>query len=141
MIKRIIFSVTFLLLSGCSFTRSTPEVIIVPPVPPLVVAPAVHSAAAPPSITPTPGASIASLSPPQLLIAADQARTDAIGYVAWKLSKPENIDRLTTLTRQVNLTITAMKAGEIKGRYQPTDVIAARASVQALRSFLRTKGD
>lgn len=140
MIKRIIFSVTFLLLSGCSFTRSTPEVIIVPPVPPVVAVPAVHSVA-PPSITPAPSASISSLSPPQLLIAADQARTDAIGYVAWKLSKPENIDRLTTLTRQVNLTITAMKAGEIKGRYQPTDVIAARASVQALRSFLRTKGD
>jgi hypothetical protein len=136
--KRIIFGATFLLLSGCSFRSPSPEIVIVPP--PVAV---VHTApVAAPVPTPAPaGASISSLTAPQLLTAAEQARADAQNYVAWKLSKAENIARLTTLVQGVNLRISQMKDGRIKGRYQPTDIIAAKGAVQALRSFLIVKGD
>jgi hypothetical protein len=137
MTRSIIFGVTFLLLASCSPTHSpVPEIIIVPPLPPVAV---VHTS--PVSKPASPDAAISSLTAPQLLTAAEQARADAQNYVAWKLSKSENIARLTTLVQGVNLRISQMKDGRVKGRYQPTDIIAAKGAVQALRSFLISKGD
>jgi hypothetical protein len=84
---------------------------------------------------------VATLSAPELLEASEQARVDAQSYVAWRKSLPENIDRLNTLTQQVNLTVARMKANEIGGIYDPSDVVATRGAVRALRTFLAVKGD
>ncbi len=87
------------------------------------------------------GHSIAALSPPQVIIAADEARADAAGYVAWRQSRPDNIERLTSLTRDLNAAIMAMRAHRVANRYPAADVSAARAALRSLRLFLRNKDD
>jgi hypothetical protein len=81
------------------------------------------------------------LSPHQVIAAAEAAREDATGYVAWKGSKAPNIERLTALTRDLDASITQMRGHEVDRRYPPADVFAARAALRALRLFLREKGD
>lgn len=120
-----------IVLSGCAATPP-PEPMLVPPEP--VLMPIVRQA---PPHPPT----IAALTPPEIVVAAEQAHRDATGYVAWSRSKPENIDRLTTLTANMNAAIAQMKDGHARGRYRPTDVLAARAALNELRSFLKNKGD
>lgn len=90
---------------------------------------------------PKPPATIATLTAPEIVVAANQAHRDATGYVAWSNSKPENIDRLTTLTSTLDAAVARMKAGRADGQYKPTDVVAARAALRELRSFLKNKGD
>lgn len=119
-----------LFLSGCAATPP-PEPMPLPPEP--VVTPIVRRPSPPPTI--------ATLTPPEIVVAADQAHRDATGYVAWSKSKPENIDRLTTLTAALNTAVAQMKAGRAQGRYRPTDVVAARAALRELREFLIHKGD
>jgi hypothetical protein len=134
--RSLTFTIT-LMLAGCA-SKPVPDTIIIQSEPPPV-----------PVIThhPTPSrplgisASISRLTPSEILVAADQARVDANGYVAWKRSNPENIDHLTTLTVALNIAVTQMRAGRRHGKYAPTDVIAARAALHELRSFLATKGD
>jgi hypothetical protein len=109
-----------LILSGCAATQ-----------PPPVSAP----------VDPPAPSTIATLTPPEIAAAADQARRDAAGYVAWSFSRPENIDRLTTLTTGLDAAIARMKAGRVRGRYRPADVVAARAALRELRAFLVNKGD
>jgi hypothetical protein len=119
------------LLAGCSAApASQDDPLPLPPDPP--PAPIAHQ---------SPPATVATLTPPEIVLAAEQAHRDASGYVAWRLSKPENIDRLTTLTANMNAAVAVMKAGRVRGRYKPTDVLAARAAVRELRSFLANKGD
>jgi PBP1b-binding outer membrane lipoprotein LpoB len=127
-----------LLLSGCA-AKSAPEVV---PEPMPALAPVVRRPA-PLPLPPIPPdvASVATLTPPEIVVAADQARTDATGYVAWTHSKAANIDRLTTLTAALNTAIAQMQAGKVGGKYRPTDVTAARLALRELRSFLATKGD
>jgi hypothetical protein len=139
--RPLTFAVT-LLLAGCA-SKPVPDVLILPPEPPPALPVARHLAPVPPPPLPPldPPASVARLSPSEILIAADQARADANGYVAWKRSKPENIDRLTTLTATLNIAVAQMRAGRVRGKYAPTDIIAARAALHELRSFLATKGD
>lgn len=121
------------ILSGCAATPP-PEPMPVPPSPEPVVIPAARRPLpAPPTI--------ATLTPPEIVVAADQAHRDAVGYVAWSRSKPEIIDRLTTLTANMNAAVAQLKAGRVQGRYRPTDVLAARAALRELRSFLANKGD
>lgn len=120
------------LLAGCS-AAPIDDPLPLPPDPP--PAPVVRRP--PPAAPPT----IATLTPTEIVVAANQAHRDASGYVAWKKSKPENIDRLTTLTANMNAAVAAMKAGRVQGRYNPTDVMAARAAVRDLRSFLTNKDD
>lgn len=86
-------------------------------------------------------ATIATLTAPEIVVAANQAHRDATGYVAWSNSKPANIDRLTTLTSTLDAAVARMKAGRADGQYKPTDVVAARSALRELRSFLRDKGD
>lgn len=81
------------------------------------------------------------LSPSQVLASAAQARTAANGYVGWKDGKEDNIDRLTVLVKALDAAVAQMRAGEIKGRYQAPDVVAARGALRDLRSFLSNKGD
>lgn len=121
-----------LLLVGCDKTAVDDPL---PTPPEFVAAPVVQRQ----QVHPTP--TVATLTPPEIVVAADQAHHDATGYVAWKKSKPENIDRLTTLTATMNEAVARMKAGKVNGRYQPTDVVAARGALRELRSFLSNKGD
>ncbi len=79
--------------------------------------------------------------PHDILLAADQARADAYGYVAWKQSKPENIDRLTTLMQDLNAAVARMHSASVRGKYAASDVRAARKALGALRGFLSNKGD
>lgn len=106
------------------------------PTPPVPVPP---PELAPPSITALP--EIASLSASELLAAADQAVMDARGYVAWKKSKPANINALTPLTAALILAASNMRAGKVDHMYQAADVINLRAALGNLRTFLLTKGD
>lgn len=119
-------------LAGCD-AAAVDGVEALPTPPEFVSAPVAKQAPRP--------ATLATLTPPEIVIAADQAHKDATGYVAWSKSKPENIDRLTTLTSGMNDAVARMKAGAVNGRYRPTDVVAARAALRELRSFLITKGD
>jgi len=128
---------------GCS-CAVTPQLAMAEP-PPLVVAPTPQapSPASPPgrSAPADPIQAIATLSPRQVIVAAAAAREDATGYVAWKGSKAPNIERLTTLTRDLDGAITRMRDHELGRKYPPADVFAARAALRALRLFLREKGD
>jgi hypothetical protein len=108
--------------------------------------PATPALKPPPSAGPAkasadPVAEVASLSPHQVIVAAEAAHDDAAGYVAWRESKPTNIERLTVLTRDLDGAITRMRAHEVGHKYPPGDVFAARAALRALRLFLREKGD
>lgn len=128
-----------LLLAGCA-ASAVPEP---PPQPPQPVEqPVVHvrRPAAPVAVAPS-GDAVSALSPSDILVAADQARADATGYVAWKQSKPANIDRLTTLTLALNAAVSKMRAGKVVGKYQAVDVLAAKSALRELRTFLSTKGD
>ena len=115
-----------LLLSGCAAADPPP----LPPVPEQeVIIP-------PQKVTPK-AATVAVLTPKELLTAAAQAKTDATGYVAWKKSKPENIERLTTLTVNLDNAVKKME----QGHYTPGDVVAARGALKDLQTFLQNKGD
>jgi hypothetical protein len=117
--------------------------------PPATVVVAAKSPAAPSISLGAPGRAapadpiqaIATLSPRQVIAAAEAAREDASGYVAWRESKPSNIERLTVLTRDLNDAITQMRGHEVGQKYPPADVSAARAALRALRLFLREKDD
>lgn len=137
MMNRPLTIALMLLLSGCH----AKTVLDAPPPEPMVVIerPARHFVPLP--VPPVPPDTVAALTPTEIIVASDQARTDATGYVAWSASKPENIDRLTTLTASLNVAVAQMRAGRMHGKYAPTDVIAARAALKELRSFLATKGD
>lgn len=117
-----------ILLSGCTTSAPTPEPLPIP-LPPL------------PATTPVATPTTATLTPQEIIIAAGQAHHDATGYVAWSRSKPENIDRLTTLTTTLDSAVARLKAGRVHGRYRSTDVLAARSALRELRSFLMNKGD
>lgn len=119
-------------LTGCAAAQ-VPEPMPVPPEP--VAMPIVHRA--PPAPPPT----IATLTPLEIVSAAEQAHRDATGYVAWSKSKAANIDRLTTLTTAMNTAVERLKSGRAQGRYRPVDVVAARSALSDLRGFLRDKGD
>ncbi len=93
-----------------------------PPVPPHVVAPSEPS-------------------PDAVLKDSETYRDEATRYVAWKNSKPANIETLTSMTAAVTDAIHAMKASRAHGHYDPVKVIAARAAVDALREFLAHKQD
>lgn len=118
---RVIIFATALLV-GCA--AKAPEIVVVAPIPEPVeiVQPTVKAAVVP--------------SVPAVIAAANKARTDATGYVAWKASKPENIATLTTLTRSLNSAV-----AKLHDHPKPADVLAARAAVDALRSFLIHKDD
>lgn len=122
-----------LLLSGCAASPAPDPLILPPDPPPIAVEPVVRAPAK--SSAPAP------LTPSEIIVAADQGRTDATGYVAWKHSKAENIDRLTTLTAALNAAVAKMRAGYANGKYVTTDVMAARSALAELRSFLSNKGD
>lgn len=76
-----------------------------------------------------------------ILKEAEQAKIDATGYVAWKKSRPENIERLTTLTLNLNGALQKMQHGKVRNRYSPGDVAAAQAALKNLQNFLQNKGD
>lgn len=120
-----------ILLSGCMASPAS-ETIILPPDPPPIQAA--------PRLPPKPTVAMA---PPtdakQIIAASEQARSDATGYVAWKHSKAENIDKLTVLTSSLNLAIARLRSE--RGRYTQADVNTARSALQDLRSFLTAKGD
>ena len=126
-----------LLLSGCGASPA-PEPLILPPDPPPVQQAQRAQPKAPPVAAPS---TITTLTASEIVVAADQARVDATGYVAWKHSKAENIDRLTTLTTNLTAAVSQMQAGRVRGKYKPTDVVAARGALRELRSFLANKGD
>jgi hypothetical protein len=130
-----------MVLVGCAQPRAPAPVPVEAPAPPPVrrVVPFPR-----PPIPPTGDATSQEevpATPHDILVAADQARADAYGYVAWKQSKPENIDRLTTLMQDLNAAVTHMRAAEVRGKYAAPDVRAARTALGALRSFLSNKGD
>lgn len=114
----------------------------VPVAPSVAPAPEAQAAAVPP-VPPVPPAllTIATLSPAELLVAAEQARRDATSYVAWRKSLPENINRLNTLTQALNISVARMVTNESGGTYRAPDIIAVRTTLRALLSFLATKGD
>lgn len=121
-----------ILLSGCVSSPASDTLILPPDPPPVQVV-------APPRPKPPATQPIANLSPPEIIAASETARAHAAGYVAWKHSKVENIDRLTTLTSSLNLAIARLQAG--RGKYTQADVSAARTALQDLRTFLANKGD
>ncbi len=133
--KRASLALLFL-LAGCDAAAVDEEQL---PTPPEFVAAPVEPQRE--LAAPRPTATVGTLTPPEIVVAADQAHKDATGYVAWSKSKPENIDRLTTLTSNMNDAVARMRAGAVHGRYRPTDVVAARAALRELRSFLSNKGD
>jgi len=128
--RRLIFAAA--LLAACTpraVPTPPPVVRYVAPVP-VAVAPVVPSASG-----------VAALTPAGVIVASDRACRDATDYVAWKHSRPENIDRLTVLTSAVQTSVRVMRAGEVRGRYRAVDVIAARSSLRQLLAFLADKGD
>jgi hypothetical protein len=130
------------LLAGCAATAQpeTPATSAPPVVEraePVVTKPV----AKPPPLPTDPLAVVAMLPPAALPHAATKSLDDATDYVLWRLAKPENIDALTPLTERVARAMKRLKDGEVNGRYQDQDVIAARAALLDLRVFLRTKGD
>lgn len=129
-----------LLLASCT---SVAEVLPTPPVPPEPVVEVVPVPPKPPEpVKQTPPDAILDNLPPKALeAAAEVAKMDATNYVAWKFSKPENILRLTELTKILNETMVRLQDGEVKGRYRPEDVRAARKALRNLRAFLIAKGD
>lgn len=138
MMNRPLTIAIVLLLSGCA-AKDVPDAVPQPEPLPLPAPPVRRSAPLP--VPPVPPDTVAALTPPEILVAADQARADAVGYVAWAHSKAENIDRLTTLTSSLNATVAQMRAGKAAGKYRATDVMAARLALRELRSFLASKGD
>lgn len=136
--RPVTFAIT-MLLAGCASKSASdlPSVLPEPPIPP----PTVQHVVPPPTPTRNSAALIAKLSPPEIIIAADQARADATGYVAWKKSKAENIDRLGDLVKALSVAVAHMQAGRTHGKYAPTDIIAARGALRELREFLANKGD
>lgn len=94
-----------------------------------------------PALEPLPPPAAAGVTAPGVLAAADHARADADGYVAWKQSRAENIDRLAILTQRMNAAIARMKAHQSRGLYRAADVAEARRTLAELRAFLVTKGD
>jgi hypothetical protein len=94
-----------------------------------------------PSIAADPGVAIAAMPPKRLMSAAEQAQTDATGYVAWQHSRAENIDRLTELSRVLGEAVATLQAHEAGGWYRQQDVDAARAALLEMRVFLTNKGD
>jgi len=134
-----------ILLAGCAATVPPDAPSAPAPAPPEVVhvePPVATKPVAKPAPLPTdPIAVVAALPPAQLPHAATKSLDDATDYVLWRLAKPENIDALTPLTEKVSRAIARMKAGEVNGRYQDQDVVAARSALLDLRLFLRTKGD
>lgn len=138
MIRSLVCGVA-LLLTGCATPAHAPDApVVVADMPP---APVKRQVAVPVPPTPPGEISVAALSPVELLGVADQARADASGYVAWKHSRAENIDRLADLTAALNTAVARMKAGRTGGKYRPADVLAARSAVRQLRMFLAQKGD
>jgi hypothetical protein len=133
------------LLAGCAATvppDAPPAPALAPPEvvraePPVATKPVVK----PVPQTTDPLAVVATLSPAQLPHAATKSLDDATDYVLWRLARPENIDALTPLTEKVSRAMKRMKDGEVNGRYQDQDVVAARSALLDLRLFLRTKGD
>lgn len=135
-----------LALGGC-VCQTGPRLAAEPPAPPRPPSPALALPLPPPAPPPLPLApptdpdTIASLTPREVVAAAAVARADAGGYVAWKESKPDNIDKLTVLTRELDAAIAQMRAHETTRRYPPADVRSARTALQALRLFLKNKDD
>jgi hypothetical protein len=89
----------------------------------------------------SPDPATSKLTPKEIMVVADQAKADAAGYVAWKDSKNENIDRLTTLTVNLNHAVATMRTNEHNGTYRAADVLNARTALHELRRFLATKDD
>jgi hypothetical protein len=140
-----------LLLSACA--AEPPPVVVEPPPPPppvheapkrvaLPVPPVPPSRAVPPEALDTvPATVIPFLSPQQTLTAAARAKAQADGYVGWRLSTAENINRLQGLVQGLDAAIAQMRLNEVGGHYKPADVAVAHAALVALRTFLATKGD
>jgi hypothetical protein len=85
---------------------------------------------------------VATLSAHDIITAADQARTDALGYIVWSKSLPDNITHMSELTDKLTNAVKQMEDhATAPGSYVATDVIAARAALYDLRIYLRTKGD
>ncbi len=82
-----------------------------------------------------------SLTPPQVITEATVALDQAVGYVAWKSSRADNIDQLTVLARDLDISITQMRLHGVNDKYPKIDVIKARMALHALKVFLATKGD
>lgn len=127
------FLAVSILLSGCMSSPVSDEALILPPDPPPTQQVVVRGPPKPADAPP--------LSPQEIIAASEKARAHAAGYVAWKNSKTENIDRLTTLTSSLNLAIAQMQVGQARGKYAPADIAAARVALKNLRSFLSNKGD
>jgi hypothetical protein len=129
-----------LLLASCT---TVAEDLPTPPVPPEPVAEVLPVPPKPPApvAAPAPDPVLGTLSPKELEEAAEAAKIDATNYVAWKFSKPENILRLTALTKALNDAMSTLQSSEVKGRYRPEDVKAARRALRNLRAFLIAKGD
>lgn len=127
--------------------RRLPPVLPVPPKPPhddaALLARAPHDDAALLAQAPAGQAqTVATLTAADIIAAADQARIDALGYIVWSKSQPDNITRLNTLTDTLTAAVKQMQDhATAPGVYLAPDVVEARGALTALRTFLRTKGD
>jgi hypothetical protein len=149
-----------ILLASCSAAHAPPPLAVPPPELSRPPAPARRTVAALPTppIPPTPSAlapvpttqpetvglpqTVAVLSAEDIIAAADQARIDALGYIVWSKSQPDNITRMNTLTDTLTAAVKQMREHATSpGVYVATHVIEARGALIALRTFLRTKGD
>ena len=119
-----------LILSGCAAASEPDEVVVPIPEP-------IKTEEPPPPAKPPAATKEATT----IIKAAEQAKIDATGYVAWKKSRPENIERLTTLTLNLNGALHRMERGKTKGHYAPGDVAAAQVALKDLQNFLQNKGD
>lgn len=152
-------AVVVILLASCSAAEAPtlpppPPGVAGPPSPP----PVRHAAMPVPPIPPKGGPpttapeattasenkpqTVATLSAHDIITAADQARTDALGYIVWSKSLPDNITHMSELTDKLTNAVKQMEDhATAPGSYVATDVIAARAALYDLRIYLRTKGD
>jgi PBP1b-binding outer membrane lipoprotein LpoB len=133
-----------MVLTACAAGTAPPPAYAPPPHVIVQHAPKQQNTPVPPipldsSDSPDPATS--KLTPKEIVVVAEQAKADAAGYVAWKDSKNENIDRLTTLTVDLNNAVATMRANEHDGTYRAADVLNARTALHELRRFLATKDD
>ena len=108
------------------------------PLPPPPAPPPVPSTPAPVLVaSPAAAPTVQTLSGADIVAAADQARIDALGYIVWEQSKPENNKRMLALSDALAAAVNKMRASN----FDPVDVVEARSALAQLRGFLRTKDD
>ena len=84
---------------------------------------------------------LATLSPHELLVAAQEAKDSSTRYVLYSKAKPANTDRLTALKVEMDAATDQMTANKTAKGYRAADVVRMRNATRDMQNFLHTKDD